>query len=1060
MRRSLAKVAKILIGTWAIMDSPIPLSSLRLLVPPLRLMSAFMWQVSQQRAIKHYGKLEEFVTVVTQTVPELMTDRQRTLLILGLRARVTLGRFSAEHPVSLRTLLYRIKSSQLTQVQSNDAGMESPEADFAKLTQNLILDPVEREHFVQVVFLEEFRPDFDKALQELVCDFLTRLEELLTLPDFKQTALLLSAGSSGLDECLQSFSHSEDLQFLLQNYKQCRTLYTNISSTDIPQESDIESDAFPDQLNRPNQDIGVGMRTSHLVAMESTRDIIGCDETCDEGNEDDIDVEEESAQKRAGSGVSPVSVMPGGDTDAGAGMSFQVLTPLSSASNECPPSTSGSSQINLFHQCPQCGKCFNYQSQLVQHQQIHCGDNPYKCSNCGNRFKFYTSLSNHKRMQCIGTAFSCAKCWREFGSLREKLRHQCPHNDVMYICPQSGKSFKSSPQYPFQCRHCARSFPESGQLETHEKTHDVVQTLDCHKCGVTFNNLPSLVSHVEAHKRWLAFTEKTGVLFGLALREDRGQYSLKVSIRGHCNSVAYFNLHVLSGTVEDGNLLSTHYKDETSVIWADLLLRVDPGHLDADQRLQLVATIANYLRMDPGSVRLLSLRSPTVLQRENTRVCRQSLSNAEATLGQGSQGTGQFAELLWPVGCRMGEQLSDLAQILEHSTSSAGRLAHLLGVPTLGWRVLCKGSLPTIRRGLEPLHHTATLTAVLQTPTPVPESVSLKLLHIPSPELSNTLMTAYTTTIVEETAGALNLELTQVLGTYSATGSMQLSVSGPSNLPPTVFQSIPPLMATVGFPFHFTIPPWTFRDPEDGAADSLVLELSFVDGPPVSWVALDGLVLHGVPLEVDLRFAPQQLLLVARDNQGLSAWLPITLDLQRSPAEPCHIFSLTAHRSLQSFLRQRHRVELLLNKLARFFNDSGSRHLAVLSLAPGSTIVSWYNFTLCQAEADGVVGQCPVGRIETMWEEMSSEIGQVSPEFSRAMQPEFPISNKSCECKDGYNLALGVVSPRSHRGFESHKTEDASHVPTRSSPGFPEVVAEHHTSQWRTYHPYIYPGWI
>jgi hypothetical protein len=51
-------------------------------------MSAFMWQVAQQRAIKHYGKLEEFVTVVTQTVTELMTDRQRTLLILGLRARV------------------------------------------------------------------------------------------------------------------------------------------------------------------------------------------------------------------------------------------------------------------------------------------------------------------------------------------------------------------------------------------------------------------------------------------------------------------------------------------------------------------------------------------------------------------------------------------------------------------------------------------------------------------------------------------------------------------------------------------------------------------------------------------------------------------------------------------------------------------------------------------------------------------------------------------------------------------------------------------------------------
>lgn len=158
-----------------------------------------------------------------------------------------------------------------------------------------------------------------------------------------------------------------------------------------------------------------------------------------------------------------------------------------------------------------------------------------------------------------------------------------------------------------------------------------------------------------------------------------------------------------------------------------------------------------------------------------------------------------------------------------------------------------------------------------------------------------------------------------------------------------MLQSIPLLEATVGFPFHYTIPSRTFLDPEDGAAESLSLELMFIDGPPVtlgSWVVLDGLELHGVPLEVDLQFAPQQLLLAARDNQGLAAWLPLTLDLHRSHAEPCHSFSLTAHRSLYSLLSQRHRVELLLDKLSRFFNDSGSHHLAVLSLAPGSTIVS------------------------------------------------------------------------------------------------------------------------
>lgn len=38
-----------------------------------------------------YGMLEEFVTMVTEMVPELLNLRQRAQLILGLRARVRDG---------------------------------------------------------------------------------------------------------------------------------------------------------------------------------------------------------------------------------------------------------------------------------------------------------------------------------------------------------------------------------------------------------------------------------------------------------------------------------------------------------------------------------------------------------------------------------------------------------------------------------------------------------------------------------------------------------------------------------------------------------------------------------------------------------------------------------------------------------------------------------------------------------------------------------------------------------------------------------------------------------
>ena len=71
-----------------IMSFIVPLSSLRLCVPPLRLLSAFMWQVAEQRRVKYYNRLEEFVSVVLEMVPDLLSAKERAELLLGLRARV------------------------------------------------------------------------------------------------------------------------------------------------------------------------------------------------------------------------------------------------------------------------------------------------------------------------------------------------------------------------------------------------------------------------------------------------------------------------------------------------------------------------------------------------------------------------------------------------------------------------------------------------------------------------------------------------------------------------------------------------------------------------------------------------------------------------------------------------------------------------------------------------------------------------------------------------------------------------------------------------------------
>lgn len=66
----------------------LPFSVLRLLVPPIRLVSAAIWKTIQQRVVPHYGMLEEFISMVTDIVPEILTIDQRVQLTLGLRARV------------------------------------------------------------------------------------------------------------------------------------------------------------------------------------------------------------------------------------------------------------------------------------------------------------------------------------------------------------------------------------------------------------------------------------------------------------------------------------------------------------------------------------------------------------------------------------------------------------------------------------------------------------------------------------------------------------------------------------------------------------------------------------------------------------------------------------------------------------------------------------------------------------------------------------------------------------------------------------------------------------
>ncbi|KAK6314532.1 hypothetical protein J4Q44_G00140610 [Coregonus suidteri] len=199
-------------------DPVLSLSSLHLLVPPLRLLSAAMWQVAQQRDVRHYEKLEEFVTLVTEAIPELLSHRHRAQLILGLRARLVLElcRGPAD-PQTIQPYLDRMPTVTPGCTGYRDAEVEASESNFVMLVQSLLKDPVERECFFQEVFPEQYGQHYDTAVQTLTWEFLSRLEQLFPVPDLKQTATWLSSAPSVLEECVQSTP--ENLNLILQHHK-------------------------------------------------------------------------------------------------------------------------------------------------------------------------------------------------------------------------------------------------------------------------------------------------------------------------------------------------------------------------------------------------------------------------------------------------------------------------------------------------------------------------------------------------------------------------------------------------------------------------------------------------------------------------------------------------------------------------------------------------------------------------------------------------------------------------------------------------------------------------
>lgn len=504
-----------------------------------------MWQVARQQSVKHYGMLEDFVSLVTEAVPQLLTDRQRSLLLLALRAKVTLCDSDLQ---DVHAHLGKIRSvSEATVDQQVDEWCSA----LLTLTDRLTQSPED----IQGLLQEVFDHSFDSALQSLISDFLSRLDQLFPVPDFKQASSWLDAAPGGLEDCLHE-ADRDDLRELLTNHS-CllghvtttvghdtekillsawsHPLFTKLTNPDPPPaDTEVQSDPFPD-VELVKVEVVV-MTEDEQEEVEET--VIGQSPVeQDTSNESSAEGGDECAVTPVILEEDRVKDSPGNQSDDTVDQSDQACSEVTA---NALYSISHNSQ-RVAHKCPQCGKCFIYRSQVIRHLRTNksCGgaltttgvvnlqslpeeeprlpeprpSRTHSCFQCNAIFKTKAELLSHQRSHRARPVYQCGQCDKEFHHLSSLTNHKQTHLDRGgFTCSRCDKVFESAKERDahrlqhrlpdLTCTVCDQTFSSQTQLLRHLQTHSVEGAEPCYNCRFcdqTFSGVTQLRIHQRTH---------------------------------------------------------------------------------------------------------------------------------------------------------------------------------------------------------------------------------------------------------------------------------------------------------------------------------------------------------------------------------------------------------------------------------------------------------------------------------------------------------------------------------------------------------------------------------
>ncbi|XP_076006841.1 uncharacterized protein LOC143001228 isoform X2 [Genypterus blacodes] len=427
-------------------------------------MTASMWQVVKKQDVMSYWEVAEFVSLVMDMVPELLMDKHRTQLNLGLRARYILELCCCERmlePQVIMSLLSKVTPLHPNLIDMKQSEEEEAAANFPELIQALLKDTEDRDNFFLEVFPVEFGPQYDRDLETLFWEFLCRLNQLMPVPDLEQTASWLKSDCSLLEDCLNSISQPTDMKHLLQYHKSLGNLEQHVPPSTMGDSIISSLSAVPprrvakpkEQSNRDGplyllHGLGDDAHTLTHIVDDEVAEVMVTDYAeveLDSSAHVEAVMAENSFERTESALTSPGEATKEGKMcDAGeepiqgnAESVSDMIHP--EGSEELPTSSKGSSGP---HDCPDCEKTFRFASSLIAHRVIHTGERPHKCRECGRCFSFRQSLDRHRYTHVVGRKYDCVICGESFHSLSARTEHKQKHmEDTVYTCQLCNKNF-------------------------------------------------------------------------------------------------------------------------------------------------------------------------------------------------------------------------------------------------------------------------------------------------------------------------------------------------------------------------------------------------------------------------------------------------------------------------------------------------------------------------------------------------------------------------------------------------------------------------------------------